>query len=62
MRCKYLLIINPQEKRIQNEIRSINEVSELLSEKLESELKPADLGITPEEEFWGHCFKSSIAK
>ncbi|HEC38514.1 hypothetical protein LCGC14_1707650 [marine sediment metagenome] len=55
MQCKYLLLINPQEKRIQNEIRSIDEASELLSGELERKLKLADLGITPEEEFWGHC-------
>lgn len=55
MQCKYLLIINPQEKRIQKDIKSIDEASELLSGELERDLKPADMGITPEEEFWGHC-------
>ncbi|KKM73097.1 hypothetical protein LCGC14_1413870 [marine sediment metagenome] len=55
MQCKYLLIVNPQEKRNLKEIRSIDEAGELLSGELERELKPGDLGITPDEEFWGHC-------
>jgi len=55
MQCKYLLIINPQEKEAQKEIKSVDEASKLLVRDLERELKPIDLGITPEQEFWGHC-------
>lgn len=55
MQCKYLLIINPHEKRIQKEIRSIDEAKELIRQDLEKQLNPIDLGITPEDEFWGHC-------
>ena len=55
MQCRYLLIVNPQEKEGFKEITSIDEASELLRKDLERILKPNDLGITSEEEFWGHC-------
>jgi len=37
------------------EINSIDELKELLIYGIESETEPQDVGITPEEEFWGHC-------
>ncbi|HEC39886.1 hypothetical protein LCGC14_0701730 [marine sediment metagenome] len=55
MQCKYLLIVNPQEREEFREITSVDEASELLRNDLERNLKPKDLGITGEEEFWGHC-------
>lgn len=53
--CKYLLLVNPQDNEVQMDINSIDEAEEKLSLKLEEEIKPIGLGITPEEEFWGHC-------
>lgn len=53
--CKYILLVNPQEKHIPEEINSIDEVSELYSNKLERKFTPKDLGITVEQEFWAHC-------
>ncbi len=55
MQCKYLLLVNPHERAEQFEINSIDEAADNLSLKLEKELKPNDLRITPAEEFWGHC-------
>ncbi len=53
--CKYLLIINPHLKEQQDQIDSIDEAKELLSNGLERNITTSDLGITPEQEFWGHC-------
>ncbi|TFG20492.1 MAG: hypothetical protein EU529_14810 [Promethearchaeota archaeon] len=55
MQCKYLLLINPHEQEKQREIDSIDEAADELSSELENGLKPIDLGITPKQEFWGHC-------
>ena len=55
MQCKSLLIIDPQEKITQKEINSIDQISEILDKVSSEELRPNDLGLTPEEEFWGHC-------
>ncbi len=56
MDCKYLLLINPQENLALNTIDSIDEAAEVLSLELESrELNPSMMGISPEQEFWGHC-------
>jgi len=53
--CKFLLLINPQEKERQRDIDSIDEAKKNLSTDLERRIKPEDLGITPEQEFWAHC-------
>ncbi|MHA1294930.1 MAG: hypothetical protein ACTSQJ_20030 [Promethearchaeota archaeon] len=53
--CKFLFLINPQEKERQEEINSIDEASELLIGELEKRITPEELGLSPEEEFWGHC-------
>ncbi|MFX1240709.1 MAG: hypothetical protein ACFFA7_05620 [Promethearchaeota archaeon] len=53
--CKYLLLINPQENENSLEIKSVDQASENLTSVLEREIKPIELGITPEQEFWGHC-------
>jgi len=53
--CKYLLIIDPTEKEKYDDVNSIDEISEDLSSRLEKQLKPEDLGITPEQEFLAHC-------
>jgi hypothetical protein len=55
LQCKYLLLINPQKKEGQEEIGSIDEAVDVLNTELERELRPRDFGITPEQEFWGHC-------
>jgi hypothetical protein len=53
--CKYLLIINPETKEKIINHNSIDEISEKLSSKLEKQLKPEDLEISPEQEFIAHC-------
>jgi len=53
--CKYLFLINPNEIKGMGEIDSIDEAEELIDSQLEEEITPEALGITPEEEFWGHC-------
>lgn len=53
--CKFLLIVNPQDDELLNQIDSIDEAGEILSRQLETGTTPADLGITAEQEFWGHC-------
>ncbi|MFO8020718.1 MAG: hypothetical protein R6U96_18995 [Promethearchaeia archaeon] len=55
MHCKYLLIINPQVSQKQQEIDSIDEAKVYLSNKLETQVTPRDLGLSLREEFWGHC-------
>lgn len=50
--CKYLFLINPYEL---DEIRSIDDISESLNGNLELDIIPEELGITPEQEFLGHC-------
>ena len=53
--CKYLFLINPERAEQQEEIDSIDEVSSLYNSDLEKDIKPEDIGITREQEFWGHC-------
>ena len=55
LNCKYLLLINPHLNENQGLIDSIDEASELLSHETEAHVSPRDLGITIEQEFWGHC-------
>ena len=54
LQCKHLLIMNPQNNPDLKEIKSIDEANSLFGSDLE-EIEPIDLGITPEQEFWGHC-------
>lgn len=54
IQCKHLLLTNPYE-RIKDEIVSIDEIAEKLNNKLEKEINPQDLGLTPMQEFIGHC-------
>jgi len=49
MQCKYLLLIIPQNTEIQENSKSIDDFQVKYNSKLE------EIGITPEEEFWGHC-------
>ncbi len=50
LQCNHLFIMNPHENELLKNIKSIDEVSDLLENKIESFIE-----ITPEEEFWGHC-------
>lgn len=54
LQCTYLLIVNPQNKRKQHNINSIDEAKAYLSSDLETQLTPKDLGITIHDEFWAH--------
>ncbi|MEJ2248498.1 MAG: hypothetical protein P8Y70_01225 [Candidatus Lokiarchaeota archaeon] len=53
--CTYLLIVNPQEDDRLKEIESIDDAKKILNKDLERKVTPADLNISPEEEFWAHC-------
>ena len=53
--CRYLLIIDPQDREDQDEIDSIDEAESLYSKNLERSVTPAEVGITKEQEFWAHC-------
>ncbi len=53
--CRFLLLINPHKRDVQTQINSIDEASELLRSELERDIKPQDLGLDPEQVFWGHC-------
>jgi hypothetical protein len=53
--CAYLLLVNPHLKENQEKIRSIDEAKEFLKDDFHETLQAKDFGITPEEEFWGHC-------
>jgi hypothetical protein len=52
--CKYILLVSPNET-IGKEINSIDEAAELMSHALEEGVTPAELGITPLEEFQAYC-------
>ncbi|MBD3216462.1 MAG: hypothetical protein GF311_27865 [Candidatus Lokiarchaeota archaeon] len=57
--CKYLFIVNP-EKSVGADVNSIDEAAEMFENTLEQvegkeNITPEQLGITPEEMFWGHC-------
>ena len=55
LHCKYILLINPQEHDNQDQIDSIDEAEKRLNRDLDRrDIKPSDLGISPEEEFWAH--------
>ncbi len=51
--CMGLMLVNPHESEYQDEIGSIDEAERKLGNPFK--VKPIELGITPEEEFWGHC-------
>ena len=51
LHCKHLLLLNPQENELQDEIVSIDDAKSRLSSRLEVDIQPEDLGITPETEF-----------
>ncbi|MFW9875036.1 MAG: hypothetical protein ACFFG0_18175 [Candidatus Thorarchaeota archaeon] len=53
--CKYLLLLNPHENKLQDSIQSIDEATRYLDNGLEHFINLKDLGITPEQEFQGHC-------
>jgi len=53
--CKHLLLINPHLNPDQKKINSIDEAEQRLSSDLEKNFSIEQLGITPEQEFWGHC-------
>jgi len=51
--CKYLLMNVPSSEV--NDYESIDQASEFYSKQLEKEITPEDVGLSPEEEFKGHC-------
>lgn len=53
--CRYLLIIDPLRDEQQEEIDSIDEAETFYSNNLEERIRPEELGITKEQEFWAHC-------
>jgi len=53
--CKYLFINLPQDDDQQAEITSIDDAAETLSSKLERNIRPRKMGMSSEQEFWGHC-------
>ncbi|MEJ2252056.1 MAG: leucine-rich repeat domain-containing protein, partial [Candidatus Lokiarchaeota archaeon] len=53
--CTYLLILNPQKDEKFKEIESIDDAKSILKRDLEIKVTPAELSISPEEEFWAHC-------
>ncbi|TXT60148.1 MAG: putative Small GTP-binding domain protein, Ras-/Rab-domain signature [Promethearchaeota archaeon] len=54
--CKYLLLNIPlKETRLAENIDSIDEAAESLSNILEGSRKLDEFNLTPELEFWGHC-------
>ncbi|MFW9939424.1 MAG: WD40 repeat domain-containing protein [Candidatus Thorarchaeota archaeon] len=53
--CRYLLIVDPHKNEYQEQIDSIDEAESLYNGDLETEVTPAELGITKEQEFWAHC-------
>ncbi len=51
--CKYLLTNVPLTEV--NDFESIDQASEFYGKQLEYEITPKEVGLTPEEEFRGHC-------
>lgn len=52
--CKYLFMNAPSIKSIAS-FDSIDQMSEYLNGQLERELTREEIGLSPEDEFWGHC-------
>ncbi len=50
--CKSLFFLNLLNSESQREIKSVDDI---IDNDMDEDLLPAELGITPEEEFWGHC-------
>ncbi|MBD3253690.1 MAG: tetratricopeptide repeat protein [Candidatus Lokiarchaeota archaeon] len=55
MQCKFLLLTNPHKDKRLELIESIDEAAEVLNKGLELQLTPKRLGLSKEQEFWGHC-------
>jgi len=51
--CKYLLMNIPSSEVCDYD--SIDQASEFYNKQLENEITPQEVGLTPEEEFKGHC-------
>jgi len=51
--CKYLLMNVPWSEV--NDYESIDQASEFYGKQLETEITPEEIGLSPEEEFKGHC-------
>jgi len=51
--CKYLLMNVPLSEV--NDYDSIDQASEFYGKQLETEITPKEIGLSPEEEFKGHC-------
>jgi len=51
--CKYLLMNVPLGEI--NDYESIDQASEFYGKQLENEITPKEIGLSPEEEFKGHC-------
>ncbi len=49
------LLYNLDNKQEQNQVKSIDEAAEKLSPSLRVDVFSRDIGLTPEQEFWGHC-------
>ncbi len=49
------LLLNPSSVQDQSQINSIDEAAEVLNPSLRVNVFGQDIGLTPEQEFWGHC-------
>ncbi len=54
IQCRHLFIIPSFDKNENNSKNSIDDFSDELNNSTES-IKPEDMGLLPEEMFWGHC-------
>lgn len=52
--CKYLLLVNPNEI-IGDYVESIDYAAEKMVKVLEKDIKPEEMGISPDQEFIAHC-------
>ncbi|MHA1337089.1 MAG: leucine-rich repeat domain-containing protein [Promethearchaeota archaeon] len=54
--CRFLVLVNPHRNSAQKDIKSIDDLEELAMDQFEEPLFDLSIfGITPEQEFWGHC-------
>ncbi len=54
--CRFLVLVNPHRNSAQKDIKSIDDLEELAMDQFEEPIFDFnDFGLTPEQEFWGHC-------
>ena len=54
--CRFLVLVNPHRNSAQKDIKSIDDLEELAMDQFEEPIFDLnDFGLTPEQEFWGHC-------